>query len=87
MRRVTDWLQQKANGASASLDLSSASGIKSPNPSNPMNTQRKSRRMVSRFTIMVAKFLHIPDGAAVYVIWAAWIAVVIIIGIIVMLWR
>jgi hypothetical protein len=43
--------------------------------------------MVGRFTIMVAKFLHISDGAAVYVIWAAWIAVVIIIGIIVMLWR
>jgi hypothetical protein len=36
---------------------------------------------------MVAKFLHIPDSAAVYVIWVAWIAVVIIIGIIVMLWR
>ena len=61
--------------------------IKSPNPSNPMKTQRESRRMVSRFAIMVAKFLHIPDGAAVYVIWGAWIAVVIIIGIIVMLWR
>ena len=61
--------------------------IKSPNPSNPMKTQRKSRRRVSRFTIMVAKFLHIPDGAAVYVIWAAWIGVVVIIGIIVMLWR
>jgi hypothetical protein len=43
--------------------------------------------MVSQFTIMVAKFLHIPDGAAVWVIWAAWIAVVIIIGLIVMLWR
>jgi hypothetical protein len=70
----------------ASLDSSSAS-IKSPNPSNPMKTQRESRRMVSRFAIMVAKFLHIPDWAAVYVIWAAWIAVVIIIGIIVMLWR
>ena len=68
------------NGASASLDLSSARCIKSPNPSNPMNPQRE-------FTIMVAKFLHIPDWAAVYVIWAAWIAVVIIIGIIVMLWR
>ena len=52
-----------------------------------MKTQRKSRRRVSRFTIMVATFLHIPDGAAVYVIWAAWIAVVVIIGIIVMLWR
>lgn len=52
-----------------------------------MKTQRESRRRVSRFTIMVAKFLHIPDGAAVYVIWAAWIAVVITIGIIVMLWR
>ncbi len=51
-----------------------------------MKTQRESRRMVSRFAIMVAKFLHIPDWAAVYVIWAAWIAVVIIIGIIVMLW-
>jgi len=36
---------------------------------------------------MVAKFLHIPDLAAVWVIWAAWIAVIIIIGIIVMLWR
>jgi hypothetical protein len=36
---------------------------------------------------MVAKFLHIPDRAAVWFIWAAWIAVVIIIGIIVMLWR
>ena len=35
---------------------------------------------------MVAKFLHIPDGAAVMHM-AAWIAVVIIIGIIVMLWR
>jgi hypothetical protein len=33
--------------------------------------------------MMVAKFLHIPDWAAVFVIWAAWIAVVIIIG---MLW-
>jgi hypothetical protein len=43
--------------------------------------------MVNRFTIMVAKFLHIPDVAAVYVIWAAWIAMVIIIGTIVMLWR
>ncbi len=52
-----------------------------------MKTQRESRRMGSRFTIMVAKFLHIPDGAAVWVIWAAWIAVVIIIGLIVMLWR
>ena len=52
-----------------------------------MKTQRKSRRRVSPFTIMVAKFLHIPDGAAVYVIWAAWMAVIIIIGIIVMLWR
>ena len=52
-----------------------------------MNAQRKSRRMVSRFTIMVAKFLHIPDRAAVWVIWAAWIAVIIIIGIIVMLLR
>ena len=61
--------------------------IESPSPSNPMKTQRESRRMVSRFAIMVAKFLHIPDWAAVYVIWAAWIAVVIIIGIIVMLWR
>jgi hypothetical protein len=52
-----------------------------------MKTRRESRRRVSRFTIMVAKFLHIPDGAAVWVIWAAAIAVVIIIGIIVMLWR
>ena len=52
-----------------------------------MNTQRESRRMVNRFTIMVAKFLHISDGAAVWFIWAAGIAVVIIIGIIVMLWR
>ena len=52
-----------------------------------MKTQPESRRMVSRFTIMVAKFLHIPDGAAVWVIWAAWIAVVIIIGLTVMLWR
>jgi hypothetical protein len=52
-----------------------------------MKTQRESRRMVSRFTIRVAKFLHIPDWGAVYVIWGAWIAVVIIIGIIVMLWR
>jgi hypothetical protein len=52
-----------------------------------VKTQRESWRMVSRFTIMVAKFLHITDGAAVYVIWAAWIVVVIIIGIIVMLWR
>jgi len=52
-----------------------------------MNAQRKSRRTVSRFTIMVAKFLHIPDRAAVWVIWAAWIAVIIIIGIIVMLLR
>jgi hypothetical protein len=56
------------------------SALNRPNPSNRMNTQRESRRMV-------AKFLHIPDSAAVYVIWAAWIAVVIIIGIIVMLWR
>ena len=30
--------------------------------------------MVSRFTTMVAKFLHIPDGAAVWVTWAAWVA-------------
>jgi hypothetical protein len=52
-----------------------------------MNTQRESWRTVKGFRIMVAKFLHIPDWAAVYVIWAAWIAVVIIIGIIVMLWR
>ena len=52
-----------------------------------MNAQRKSRRMVSRFTIMVAKFLHIPDRAAVWVIWAALIAVVIIIGLIVIPWR
>jgi hypothetical protein len=43
--------------------------------------------MVNRFRILVAKFLHIPDRAAVWVIWAAGIAVVIIIGIIVMLWR
>jgi hypothetical protein len=35
---------------------------------------------------MVAKFLHIPDGAAVYVIWAAWMVVVIVIGLIVILW-
>jgi hypothetical protein len=60
--------------------------IKSPNPP-PMKTQRESRRMVGRFTKMVARFLHIPDEAAVYVIWAAWMAVIIIIGIIVMLWR
>jgi len=52
-----------------------------------MKTQRKSRRMVGRFTIMVAKFLHISDGAAVWVIWAALIAVVIIIGLIVIPWR
>ena len=52
-----------------------------------MKTQRESRRMVSRFAIMVAKFLHIPDGAAVWVIWAALIAVVIIIGMIVVPWR
>ena len=52
-----------------------------------MKTQRESRRTVGRFTKMVAKFLHISDGAAVYVIWVAWIAVLIIIGIIVMLWR
>ena len=48
-----------------------------------MNTQRE----FSRFTITVAKFLHIPDGAAVWFIWAAGIAVVIIIGLTVMLWR
>ena len=52
-----------------------------------MKTRRESRRRVSRFTIMVAKFLHIPDGAAVWVIWAALIAVVIVIGLIVTLWR
>ena len=52
-----------------------------------MKTQRESRRRVSRFTIMVAKVLHIPDGAAVWVIWAALIAVVIIIGMIVIPWR
>jgi hypothetical protein len=45
-----------------------------------MNTQRE-------FTIMVAKSLGIPDRAAVWVIWAAGMAVVIIIGLIVMLWR
>jgi hypothetical protein len=61
--------------------------VNSPNPSNAMKTQRKSRRMVGRFTIMVAKFLHISDGAAVWVIWAALIAVVIIIGLIVIPWR
>ena len=89
MRRacVADWIQQKANEASASLDFKQHERIKSPNPPNPMKTQRESRRKVSRFAIMVAKFLHIPDGAAVYVVWAAWIAVVIIIGMIVMLWR
>ena len=52
-----------------------------------MKTRRESRRRVSRFTIMVAKVLHIPDGAAVWVIWAALIAVVIIIGMIVIPWR
>jgi hypothetical protein len=41
--------------------------------------------MVDRFTIRLAKFLHIPDWAAVFVIWAAWTAAVIIIGIIGML--
>jgi hypothetical protein len=35
MRRVTDWLQQKANGASASLDFKQRERIKSPNPSEP----------------------------------------------------
>jgi hypothetical protein len=75
------------NGAAVSLDLKQRERIKSPNPSKPMNTQRESRRTVSPFTTMVAKFLHIPDRAAVWVIWAAGIAVVIIIGIIVMLWR
>lgn len=52
-----------------------------------MKTQRDLGGRSAGLTIMVAKFLHIPDGAAVYVIWAAWIAVVVIIGIIVMLWR
>ena len=52
-----------------------------------MKTRRESRRRVSRFTIMVAKFLHIPDGAAVWVIWAALIAAVIIIGMIAIPWR
>jgi len=52
-----------------------------------MKTQRERRRRVSQFAIKVAKFLHISDGAAVWVIWAALIAVVIVIGIIVMLWR
>ena len=55
--------------------------------SEPHEDRRRSRRMVGRFTKMVAKFFHIPDAAAVYVIWAAWIAVVIVLGIIVMLWR
>jgi hypothetical protein len=35
MRRVTDWLQQKANGASASLDLSSASALNRPTLRTP----------------------------------------------------
>jgi len=58
-----------------------------PTLPNVMKTQRESRRKVGRFTMMVAKFLHIPDGAAVWVIWAALIAVVIIIGLIVIPWR
>jgi hypothetical protein len=35
MRRVTDWLQQKANGASASLGLSSASALNRPTLRTP----------------------------------------------------
>ena len=35
MRRVTDWLQEKANGASASLDLSSASALNRPTLRTP----------------------------------------------------
>jgi hypothetical protein len=35
MRRVTDWLQEKANGASASLDLSSASTLNRPTLRTP----------------------------------------------------
>jgi hypothetical protein len=44
-----------------------------------------SRRISKR--AKVSPVAHIPDWAVVYVIWAAWIAVVITIGIIVMLWR
>jgi len=65
------------------LNLKQRERIKSLNPSNPMNTQREYWRMVNRFTVRLAKFLHIPDWAAVFVIWTAWIAVVIIIA---MLW-
>src|SRR6476646_4451318 len=84
-----EWERERPSSFARALFLSNTAEerIESPGPSNPMKTQRKSRRRVSRFAIMVAKFLRIPDGAAVYVIWAAWIAVVIIIGIIVMLWR
>ena len=84
-----EWERERPSSLARALFLSNTAEerIESPSRSNPMKTQRESRRMVSRFAIMVAKFLHIPDRAAVYVIWAAWIAVVIIIGIIVMLWR
>jgi hypothetical protein len=35
MRKVAKWLQQKANGASASLDLSSASALNRPTLRTP----------------------------------------------------
>ena len=47
-----------------------------------MNTQRESWRMNDRMTIRVAKFLHIPDSAAVFVLWVAWIALVVILALI-----
>ena len=38
--------------------------------------------MNDRMTIRVAKFLHIPDSAAVFVLWVAWIALVVILALI-----
>jgi len=47
-----------------------------------MNTQRESWRANDRIAIKVAKFLHMPDWAAVFVLWAAWIALVVIVALI-----
>jgi len=35
--------------------------------------------MNDRIAIRVGEFLHIPDWAAVFVLWAAWIALVVIV--------
>jgi hypothetical protein len=38
--------------------------------------------MNDRMPIRVGKLLHIPDGVAVFVLWSAWIALVVIVQLI-----